>query len=250
MYNGVSSKEMGLCNVNLQTGMLEEGFLPNGSVQSEKVRGNDIPYYTDMDYEPLQFTLNFAFMEGFDEDKVIKVAEWLSPRRFAPLIFENKLTHVYHCMPISGQLVHNALRQGYVALSFICNAPWAMTPMNESMTLTYPNNASNGSEYILNNYSSGSVMPSIEIQLLSGNNFKIVNNSNRGAYFEMTGLSVGEKIKVDFRKQNIETSLSSTYRYQNKTAGSQFFSLVQGKNYLTIYGKINIRWKWQGFIKG
>jgi len=243
-YDGIELSSMGLISVNLQSGMQEEHFLPRKTIKEVKIKGNDAPYFQGISYEPLQFQLTFAFIDSFDTDKIRSVARWLNTPTYRPLQFSSD--RIYYVMVVDdSNLIHNCLSQGYITLTFRCNSPWSFTPVYDDPVLDFSDNAALGTHHIFKNIGDLTIRPQIQVEIISGTGFKIVNTSNGGQYIEFANLVIGEIITIDGERKSVDSSLPFTYRYDNMTDGSKFLEMLFGYNYLIIYGSVKIKMKYQ-----
>lgn len=134
-YAGRKSVDFGIVNVNLNSGMLEESFVPSRSIVEEKVKGRDRPYFMRTEVEPLQFSVSFAFEESWDEDKIREVARWLTQHDYyQELSFTTEEgvnpEKIFYALAVDeATLIHNGLRQGYISLTFRCDSPYACSPV-------------------------------------------------------------------------------------------------------------------------
>jgi phage-related protein len=246
VYNGRSSNEFGIYSVNINSGMQEEHFLPSRTIREQKVRGRDEPYFMGIDHDPLQFDLTFAFQDVLTIDKAREVARWLSVPYYAPMVFEANPDTNYYCMPVSdSKWVHNCVGQGYITLTFRCNSPWSYSSVFQSRLIDCSTNTSSGTPYTFANDGNLPLMPQIEVEIASGDGFKIVNTSNGGQYIQFSGLSIGEVLTISCDRRSVDTSLPFTYRYQNMINESKFLEMQVGNNYLLLYGNCKIRFKYQ-----
>ncbi|MEK4006326.1 phage tail domain-containing protein [Paenibacillus sp. FSL H3-0333] len=137
-FAGEKSTKYGIYNVNLDGGMQEESFASSAEIIEESIRGRDKPYFQGVTRKPLQFSVNFAFMDTWDSQKISEVAEWLtSPDYYQELYFTNEIgvdpEKIYYAMVVEdATLVHNCLRQGYIKLTFRCDSPYAYSPIMTS----------------------------------------------------------------------------------------------------------------------
>lgn len=246
-YNGKTSDEMGLINVNVgSNNSFEESFLPNRKIIEQTIRGNPSPYFIDVQYEPLVVPVSFAFLDYYDSDSIRSVARWLLTDYYAPLSFSDNYDRIFYAMVVDdSKLIHNGLKEGYLQLSFRCNSPYAFTPVYESSIYDYSSNTVGGTDYTFVNVGDLACKPTITIQIISGGTFTITNNSNSGQKLSFTGLSDNETLTIDCEAETIETDIPATYRYGNMSSDSEFLSMLYGNNYLNIKGNVKIQWKWQ-----
>lgn len=246
-FAGESSELYGIMNVNIGSGMQEEPFLAPRSIKEIKIKGRKSPYFQEIEYEPLQFTVSFAFEDVWDDDKIRAVARWLGDQNYyQPLIFSSNENRWFYAVFIdSPTLIHNCLKQGYVELTVRCDSPYTYSPVVISSVFDYSINPIGGTSYTFVNNGDVNIKPLTEVEIINGGEFSIINNSNGGQKFNMTGLTDGENLTINFDTETIETDIPNTYRYDNVTSDSEHLEMVYGNNYLTIYGNIKIRWKHQ-----
>lgn len=244
-YAGRRSDEMGLINVNLNNGLLEEAFLPERQILETKIRGRDEPYFNGISYSPLQFQLSFAFLDTWNDDKIREVARWLSQEYYQPLFFTSNINRIFYCMPIeSPSLIHNAVQSGYITLTFRCNSPYTYSPVYKRI-FDFTSNTASGSDVEIDNIGDLPCKPKIYVKVISGTTFKIVNLSNGGEKLEFTGLANNETVTIDCDREEIETDIPLTYRFGNMTSDSNFLKLPYGVNRLKVYGNVQIAFEYQ-----
>lgn len=131
-FDGVSSINFGVISVNVSGGFLEESFLPSRNIRETKIQGRDKPYYSGVDTDPLQFSLDIYFESGFSNGKLREVARWLYTDIYKPMYFSTNTNRIFYCMAV-GQptLHHNGAKQGYVTIEFRCDSPFSYTPVFE-----------------------------------------------------------------------------------------------------------------------
>ena len=146
-------------------------------------------------------------------------------------------------MPVeSTEIIHNGLKQGYITLTFRCDAPWAYTPFYITPIYDYSQNTS-GVVLSIDNASDLLLYPEIWITKVGNGDISIINKTNGGAEFKFTGLLDGEIVYIDNENEYIETSLSNTYRYAN--FNNNYLELVVGTNNLFITGTCKLQFRYR-----
>ena len=135
-YAGKKSIDYGIVNVNFSVGFQEEPFGYSRSIIEEKIRGRSKPYFKGIEKQPLTFTVNFAFEDTWDDEKIREIKRWLLEQDYyKPLFFSNDIDEgdverIYYALVVNDPvLVHNCLKQGYVTLTFRCNDSYAYSPI-------------------------------------------------------------------------------------------------------------------------
>jgi predicted phage tail component-like protein len=134
-FNGISSKNYNIMNVNVDTGVMkEEYFGAPQTIIEETVRGRDKPYFKQVKKEPLEISVTFAFDGSWTEQKLREVRQWLlEPKYYAPLIFSDDPEKIFYCLYINEPLLlHNCMKEGYITLNFRCNDAYAYSPLTTS----------------------------------------------------------------------------------------------------------------------
>lgn len=241
VYDGKYSSDYGLYNISLSNGMYEEVFTASRKIQEVTVRGNSKPYFQGFEYEPLEFELSFAFEDTWDDKKIREIARWLTQDYYKPLWFSENPDRWFYCVSIEdATLVHNGLKQGYVKLKMRCDSPYSYTPVMTSPIYDF----STGTGVIdFVNDGDTILKPEIWIQKIGNGDVSIKNMTNKGTEFKFTGLLDAETVYVNNEREYIETSLPSTYRYEN--FNNNYLELVYGKNRLEVTGECKINFRYQ-----
>lgn len=134
IYANIQSVNFGIINVNIGGGMQEEAFVANRELKEVRIRGNDKPYFQNIQRQPLQFNVSFAFEDRWDEQKIREVTSWLTNHEYyQPLIFSDSPEKIYYAIVTDDStLIHNCLSQGYINLTFRCDSPYIYSPQSIS----------------------------------------------------------------------------------------------------------------------
>lgn len=244
MYNGRSSAEFNLVNVNLNTGLQSEPLVGRRTLRSDRVRGNDRPYFMGFDKEPLKFPITLAFMDAWDEERIRDAVRWLfSPQYYAPLVFSDDPDRIFYGLFVEdNELVHDCARSGYMTLLFECADPYSYTPVYEELHDLSANSAA-GTSIAFNNFGDEDCLPTVTIEKVGDGDVSIINQSNGGAETTLTGLVDGEIVTMDGESRDIESSRIDTYRYGNLVG--DYLRLPVYYNYLLVKGKCRLKLKYQ-----
>lgn len=243
VYNGISSKDMGVIQINSNSGLFEEQFVASKTINEEKIRGRDRPYLFSVDYSPLSFSLTLYFGDKFTDEQARKVARWLRQDYYKPFYTLDNPERVFYCMTTDDfNISHNGLGQGYITLNMRCNSPYAYSPYYEDI-MDFTNNTISGSSFKVSNLGDIETYPEIWIKAKQDGDISIVNTSNGGTELKFTNLFVDETVYVDNENEDIETDFSNTYRFDDHNG--VYLSLVYGVNSLHVYGKCEIKIKYR-----
>ena len=127
----------------MNSGMQEEILFPSREIVEEKVKGNDRPYFMDIETEPLRFSVSFAFEETWNTSKIREVTRWLTQHDYyQELYFSNEeglgAERIFYAMVVDeSTLVHNCLKEGYINLTFRCDSPYTYSPIMTSRLYTW-----------------------------------------------------------------------------------------------------------------
>jgi phage-related protein len=231
-----------IMNISIDTNSLySEPFLANRTIKEFKVRGNDRPYFSEIQRDPLTFSLSFYFQETFDDELISQVKQWLNQDYYKPLIFSDYPDHIFYALVIdSPSIVHNGLKQGYVTLNIRCDSPYSYSP--EIMTPYYNFVENDINNLTLENAGDVPILPQIFITKI-GDGDLTIDNYNGGNTMKFTGLVDQEELYIHCEKEYIETSIPNFYRYDS--FNDYYMNLLYGKNQLKITGKCKIKFQYQ-----
>ncbi|MNW28317.1 Phage tail protein [compost metagenome] len=118
----------------MNSGMQEEVFAAPRSINEISIKGRDKPYFQNNKKEPLQFQVSFAFAETWDKQMISDVARWLTEQAYyQPLFFSDDPEKIYYALCVNDPtIIHNGLNEGYLNLTFRCDAPYAYSPLYTS----------------------------------------------------------------------------------------------------------------------
>ena len=132
VYDGISSQDMGIINVNIDSGLQSEPFYPSASILEISTRYNETPYFQKIKREPLVFNLTFAFEDGFDDDKLRETARWLNQKTFKELYFSNQPDKKYFAIYEGSPRLFHTGADGYFEITFRTNSPYAHSNLIET----------------------------------------------------------------------------------------------------------------------
>lgn len=245
VYDGIRSDEMGLINVNMSSGMQEHIFLPEQSLKEVTIRGRDTPYFIETERRPFTLSLNFAFTENFDDEKLNKVARWLGNQPYyKPLYFSDNLDKWYYTL-YSGEakLLHNCLKQGILQIQMRNMSPYTYSPVYESDYYDYSTNTSDGSKWVIENKGNLSCKPVLTIRKIGDGEISFINLSDRGKNFRLVNLRANEEVIIDSEEEDIVSNIPMTFHFDD--VYGDFPTFVEGANYFEIYGDCLVKWKYQ-----
>lgn len=239
-YDNIYSYDMGIINVNVEQGMVNEPFLANSRVNEVKIRGNDTPYFQDLETSSLTLTLTFAFVDAITEVEKRNVAKWLRQNQYKDLYFTNNTDRIFRCICINGSdFIHNCNNQGYITIQMKCDSPYSY-----SGTYISPVYSCSGTTNIqLENAGDVDLFPEISILKSGAGDIQIYNQTNGNELFEFTGLSDNEDLYIDNEKEVIVTDIIGTYRYSN--FNDNYLKLVYGVNNLQVVGDADIQFRYK-----
>jgi phage-related protein len=243
-YDGITSEQMGLLNVRVDTsGFYEEQFLADRELYEISIRGNERPYFQGIKRAPLTLSLSFAFEDTYDEAKIREVARWLNAEYYKPFFTLDAPDRIYYCMlTSSSKLLHNGLLSGYITIEMRCDSPYTYTPQYLSPLYDYSTNVVNGTNLTFTNFGDTICRPEVWIVKVGDGDVSIINNTDGGREFKFTGLSDGETVYVSSEREHIETDKSNTYRYDN--FNDNYLKMVRGVNSLVVKGNCKVQFRY------
>lgn len=241
MYDGISSMDFNITNVSVDNNLYTDPFLSNRTIKEIVVNRIDKPYYSHIQRDPISFTINFGFPDGWDDDTMIKIRKWLNTDYYKPLIFSEDPQKIYYAMCINAPSVtHNGLKQGYVTLDFRCDSPYAYSPL--MATKEYDCTQSDTTNFILENYGDIDIYPQIYLTKIGDGNLTI-NNINGNTSMQFTGLLDQEQLYIRCEKKYIETSIPNVFRYDS--LNDNYMKLVYGQNNIEVSGDCKIKFVYE-----
>ncbi|PLR99652.1 distal tail protein Dit [Bacillus sp. T33-2] len=245
VYDGIHLLEENGIQINDDSGLFTEAFIATKTINEEKIRGKDEPYYFGVEREPLSFPLSFYFDESLSDERRREIARLLDKEYYKPLFSVDDPQRIYYAMCVdSSQHIHNGIQMGYVTLNFRTNSPYAYSPVYFD-EFDFSENTVDGTEFTFVNNGDMECKPYLSITMIENGDLKIVNFSNSGQEFKFTSLVKDEIVTVDCESEEIDSSI--TYRFDD--FNDQYLSFVRGNNYLKIYGKCLIKLKYQFKMK-
>lgn len=243
IFDGQRSDYLGISNVNVSSGLMEETFMANREIVEQSIRGRDKPYFQEVRNEPLQFNLTFFFDEPWNEDKRREIARWLNVNYYKELIFSNDPTRILFAMPVGDiQLVHNGM-QGYVELTMRCDSPNSYSSVRENI-YDYSSNPPEGTMLEFPNHGDVTLLPELYIYKVGEGSVSIFNNSDGGREFKFTSLVDQETVYIDNENEYIETDLGGIYRYKN--FNNNYLQLLpKSINRLNIVGNCQLKFRYK-----
>lgn len=251
IFDGQSSVDHGIMNVNIESGMLEEPFLSERNIIESKIRGRAKPYFQGVEQVPLTFDLSFAFEESWSEEKIRDISRWICVDSYRELKFSDNLNRIFYAMYVGSPiLVHNGLSSGYVTLSFRCDGPFSYSPQYSSTEYDFSSNDVDGTEIDFVNNGDLECHPEVWITKVGNGNVSIVNATNGGQEFKFTSLLDTEELYIDCENEQIESILPDInggdplvqYRYDN--FNDNYLEVVRGVNKLTVFGNCKIKFRY------
>jgi phage-related protein len=132
-YDGTLSTSFtpSIINATLNRDMYEFSPLGSKSIIEEKIQGRDEPYFYDVDYEPLSFSMTIAFEDFATQEQVRDIISWLySPKKPRLLRFQEynmNFFGIFIGQPkfyYFGNNISGYKFIGYIEVEFRANAPY------------------------------------------------------------------------------------------------------------------------------
>lgn len=239
-FKGISSKEMGLLNVKMESGLMKEHFLPERSINALSIRGRDEEYFQGVKYKPISFLpLTFYIDEPLSMDQSFKLNQWLHSDYYEPFYFDDFPERIYYVMyEGKPEIFHNGTN-GYFTIEMKSKSPYSFSPFYLSNGI---DSSENPVSFDFPNKGNTLLYPEVFITMLDNSDVTIENRTN-GVFFKFTNLIKDENVYVDCENEFIETDLPNTYRFNN--FNNQYLNLVYGINHLVISGKCLVKFRYR-----
>jgi hypothetical protein len=238
VYNNRESEDLGIVNVNIDTGMLEEPFLDNRSINETFIQGRTKPYFMGIKSEPLILRLSFAFLSTWDDELIREIIQIFHVDYYKPLWFEDAEDQIFYCMTTAEPaLIHNSLKQGYINLQFRCNDIYTYSRLKRIQYTDF------SSDVRFSNRGDVPILPEM-VCIKEGNesiDIVITNNTNNSTLI-LTNIIDGEEIYID---HNNGTIISNTNLYRYNDHNNIFLRMERGSNILSVEGVNLLKFEWQ-----
>ena len=237
-FDGINSMdEFGIMNVSVDSsGLYTETFMANRNIKEIKVRGNDRPYFSEIERDPITIPMTFYFQDSWDDNKIAQVKQWLNVDYYKPLIFSEEPSKIYYAIPSDSlNIIHNGLKQGYVTLSMRCDSPYSYSPEINSNWF----DVSDNNTFSIDNNGDCKIYPQINIVKIGNGDLTIENLNNGNATMKFTNLLDQEELYINCEKEYIETSIPNFYRYDS--LNDTYMQLVYGQNNIRVTGDCRIQ---------
>lgn len=246
-FNGKNSSDFGISLVRIDSGLLTRPFAIKRTINKEKIKYKDTPYYFGSEKETSQIQITIAKIDYGNtvwsiEDRQ-DISRWLftSDDQFHEFESEDNPDILYYIQFVDAEFSDNFSNEGYVTLTAEMKHPYPMTRPsyitydlsdNETTTIIEVENRSNVVEYY---------KPIMEIELQGDTNtFKAKNLSIMGEETIFQNLTQGETLCVDNENEEI---LSSTGNERITNFNFIFTKLCYGINRIEITGKCILTFK-------
>lgn len=239
-FDGVNSKDFGLIAVELGSGLYEETLVTSRTINETKPNERLRSIFHGVTEENRAFSLNLAFEDSFDEDKINEIINWLFKDYYRPLYFEGQEDRIMYAM-ISGEtnIIHNGLEQGYFTVTVQTNSPYRFSRMKEG--------SSNGNKMTLINNGHKVVHPEFSIKKIGDGDLRI---EVEGRHVLIINLVNGEELYIDTLRDKIVTDIKGEYRYDNITMGElSDLYLDVGEKVYNITGEAEIAYRYREAYK-
>lgn len=125
-FNDVSSELMGVAHCFVDNSIFSRPFGINRKIVADEIPNNPIPFDFGYETEVLSGTLClFSCDEPFTTRRLIEIARWLYRDDYCELISNDNPDVIYYVkFTDQHELFLGAGDEGYINLSFVCNAPW------------------------------------------------------------------------------------------------------------------------------
>ncbi len=245
IFDGISSAEMGLSIIRLDTDFVESPYLANKSIIEEQIFRRNMPFFYGVEQSPLEFKLKLSLLdEEWTQKKRYEIARWLFHDTYKSFQTGDDLGKFYYVICVDQGNLYTVGKKGYVELTFRNNAPFAWAPpyidhynlsYNTTKEIIQIANKSNINEYYY---------PDVEFQLIGkSTGISLKNLSDCGRIFSFNGLQTGEIISIDNKNKYIISDNPLVYRFAN--FNKNWFRLVYGVNQIEVTGKCDLKIRMQ-----
>ena len=246
-YDGEYSVNHGIYLVKIDNSLIQNPFLPEREIVLDYISGNDIPYFYDVQYQPLKFSLIFSTMNNvWSLDKRREIARWLDKKQFKEFYSADNIDLRYYLLYQGGiDLYTTGNLQGYIECEFLNISPYGYSPVYQK---SYDLSAIISPTIIeFDNQGDDILYPELQITKIGDGNLIIKNLTNGGKVFRFNSLVNNEIIYIDNQNRDI---ISSLYDTRLDNFNNNYLDLVRGINRLEITGACKLDFRYQYIFKG
>jgi len=196
----------------------------------------------------LEFNLKFSPLSGlWTFEKRSEIARWFNTNKFEEFYSTDNINKKYYLMYTGGiDLYTTGSDQGYIECSFVNISPYSYssyyTETFDFSTIVAP------TTFTINNLGDNNLYPEIEIVKVTSGDIIIVNNTNGGMGFKLSGLQNNETVYIDNKRKQIINDIVDTPRYDDFSG--DYLELVRGTNTLEITGTCTLDVRYQYEFNG
>lgn len=226
----------------------EGNFANEVSIVEDKISGRWKPFfYGTKQEEKLSFTMVFGVNEEranaheyLDRYELEAIAAWLTGHneyKWLEIFQDDMVTVRYKCIVTSLDIIEYNMIPWALSMTVECDSPYAY---KYPQVFEYDVNGSKDIIFFNESTHNGYYMPILEIDLRSGNSFKIINHADKDRSTEFSSLPTAVKnIVIDNEHGVITTGDAGLNLYPN--FNYKFFRLKRGENHLTVNGDGKLR---------
>lgn len=242
-YNGVSSSDMGVTHVSVNSGLFQDSLGSNRTIVEQQNNLTDRRYFKRVSLDPIEIEMNIMFNQPMSDTQYDSIFSWLLQDYYKELYFESDVDKIFYCMPNGKPIInHNGGGEGYITITMRCFDGYLYSrQFSYFFDLSF--NTSTGTTITLTNNGQTDIYPSLTI-LVKEASITILNLTTNEST-QLTGLSVGETITLDNENEEISTDVAGVYRFSN--LNDTYVRVLSPSNQYKVTGKcaltFNYRYK-------
>lgn len=241
-FDGISSKDMGVRLVSIGGGLYKESFLPTRKITEQKIIGNPIPFFQNVETESLSFNISIVLEDWAVRNQARAVARWLYQDYYKPLTFDsNPDLIIYAMFTGKSELNHNGVNDGYITLNIQSKSPYMYSSVHE-VEINSNSNAT------LNIYNNGDLPMYLNLEIFNKLNGDFsIKNMETSEEFKINNLFTNEEVYVDFKHEYVISSLEERLRrYLGDNTNDGWFTIPPESTVeLLITGNVIVKVKYQ-----
>ena len=214
-FNGINSKDMGVCIVNSVSGLYSDIFLSSRNVIESRTPYKSASNFLRVDREPVSISLSLYFEKWQTTNNMRQVIKWLDTDKYVPFFTDSDPERImYGIIEGTSDLLHNGAKQGYANVTMKLLYPFALSP-DYTHRGTVRSNAP--VQLILDNFGDATIRPYIKITKIGNGNISIKNEHNNQT-LQVVNLYNNEVVDIDCSNELIRSSfedISNRYLYGN-----------------------------------
>lgn len=248
-FDGIKSHEMGVHIVRVEESRGQVPLWAESSVDSDDMIKRNYQTSFRLDREVLEFNFVITLMNKDGElipwtpKTKSQISKWLIHNEFKELRFGHDPNKLYYALVTSASPITTGCEDGYMEITMTTNSAYGWTSV---IIDEYDMSEKQKTNFVIDGIqlpSTGFYYPQLEVQMIDGEEFKIVNVKDRNRETIVEDLLKNENFFIDNEFKIIKSGVPQRNLF--KRFNRNWFRILPGENEIEVYGKCILRIKTQ-----